>query len=429
MTPSTRLLAYNAAAALNAANALRPLDRRGPASGLAYVAGWPTSELPLPALGLHLAANTVGARAGGLRGRAGAANVALLAGTTGVLLGLDRAGRQAFRAYEDALRAALGYDYRARIAHPTFPGPDAATARTPGLIRLARIRRRFALDADITYGPAGRANQLDVWHRSDLPRDARAPVLLQMPGGAWMLGSKQGQAYPLMSHLVERGWVCVAMSYRLSPRHAWPAHIVDVKRALAWVRANIADYGGDPDFIGVTGGSAGGHLCSLAALTPNDLQWQPGFEDVDTSVAAAVPFYGAYDWTNRDHVGNRGLISLLQKRVVKQSFRDAFAVFDEASPMSHIGPHAPPFFLSHGTNDSLIPIEEGRLFAQRLRAASRRPVVYTELPRAQHAFDVVGTPRATAAAEAVSRFLGVIYGEYLASRTPAIVADEARPTP
>lgn len=69
---------------------------------------------------------------------------------------------------------------------------------------------------------------------------------------------------------------------------AWPSHIVDVKRAIAWVRANIAEYGGDPEFIAITGGSAGGHLSSLAALTAGDQSLQPGFEDADTSVQAAA---------------------------------------------------------------------------------------------------------------------------------------------
>ena len=67
--------------------------------------------------------------------------------------------------------------------------------------------------------------------------------------------------------MAERGWICVSMAYRVSPRNTWPAHIVDVKRALAWVKENIADYGGDPDFVAITGGSAGGHLTALAALT------------------------------------------------------------------------------------------------------------------------------------------------------------------
>ena len=99
-----------------------------------------------------------------------------------------------------------------------------------------------------------------------------------------------------MSHLAELGWVCVAINYRLSPRSTWPDQIIDVKRALAWTKEHIAEYGGDPDWVAITGGSAGGHLSSLAALTPNDPQFQPGFEDADTSVRAAVPFYGLYDF-------------------------------------------------------------------------------------------------------------------------------------
>lgn len=79
----------------------------------------------------------------------------------------------------------------------------------------------------------------------------------------------------MMSHLAELGWVCVAINYRHSPRNTWPAHIVDVKRALAWVKAHIAEYGGDPEFIAITGGSAGGHLSSLAALTPTTRSSSP----------------------------------------------------------------------------------------------------------------------------------------------------------
>lgn len=416
MTPTGRLLALNALAAANVANAWHPVDRHGPLSMQAFLAGWPTSELAVPSLGALAATNAVGGWRGGFRGGAGVLSAVLAAGSATTLLAMERLARAAADVYRIALAEGLGPDYAERITLPTFPGPDAALARTPGLVRMARIRRRFALDADIPYGTHGRANHLDVWHRDDLPRDGKAPVLLQMPGGAWVTGNKQGQAYPLMSHLAERGWVCVAMNYRLGPRNTWPAQIVDVKRAIAWVRQHIAEYGGDPSFVALTGGSAGGHLSSLAALTPNRAEWQPGFEDVDTRVAAAVPFYGAYDWTDRDAVGNRGLVPLLQRRVVKQKLRDAPEVFDAASPMSHLGPDAPPFLLSHGTNDSLVPVEQGRLFAQRLRAISRQPVVYAELPRAQHAFDVFGSPRATAAAEAVGRFLGVVYGDHLRAR-------------
>lgn len=124
--------------------------------------------------------------------------------------------------------------------------------------------------SDIPYGPGGRENLLDIWRRPDLAPGRRAPVLIQVPGGAWTINGKRPQAYPLMSRMVELGWICVSINYSKSPRCTWPAHIVDVKRAIAWVRENIADYGGDPDFITITGGSAGAHLAALAALSAND---------------------------------------------------------------------------------------------------------------------------------------------------------------
>jgi acetyl esterase/lipase len=235
-------------------------------------------------------------------------------------------------------------------------------------------------------------------------------VLLQVPGGAWMVGSKRQQAYPLMSHLAELGWVCVAINYRLSPRSTWPDQIVDVKRALAWTKEHIAEYGGDPDWVAITGGSAGGHLSSLAALTPNDPQFQPGFEDADTSVRAAVPFYGLYDFTMNDAI-HPLMAPTLSKYVFKLRRPDIVDAFHSASPITYVNPDAPPFFVLHGRNDSLIPVEQGRAFSKRLREVSRQPVVYAELPFAQHAFDIFGSVRAAHATVAVEQFLAEIYSK------------------
>ena len=292
-------LAINSAVALDVANAWHPLRRRGSASELSYLVAWPISELPVPVLAAHLAASGLLARHGAFRGGVGALNATLGAGIAAGLVGLQKAAHDSERVYEDALVAA-SVRATAHASPSCVPRPGRGDRPYPGIVRMTRIRRRFAHDHDIPYGPAGRANLLDIWRRADLPPEAAAPVLVQIPGGAWITGRKQGQAYPLMSHLAERGWVCVAINYRHSPRNVWPAHIVDVKRAVAWVKANIATYGGDAGFVALTGGSAGGHLSALAALTPDRTDWQPGFEDADTSVAAAVPFYGAYDWTGGD---------------------------------------------------------------------------------------------------------------------------------
>jgi acetyl esterase/lipase len=263
----------------------------------------------------------------------------------------------------------------------------------------------------VSYGDAGRRNLLDVWRRSDLPRDAKAPVLLQVHGGAWVTGRKEGQAYPLLTHLAERGWVCVAMNYRLSPRATWPDHIVDVKRAIAWVKANIAEHGGDPDFVALTGGSAGGHLSSLAALSINDPLFQPGFEDTDTTVQTAVPFYGVYDFTNRDTTGRADLPELLARTVMKTKMADDYERWDAASPVSRIRPDAPPFFVIHGTNDVLVPVKQARAFVAALAKESNNPVVFAELPRAEHAFDAFGSVRTMHTVHAVERFLAVVYGD------------------
>jgi acetyl esterase/lipase len=274
---------------------------------------------------------------------------------------------------------------------------------------MLRIYRDYAHDSNISYGEYGSANHLDIWRRPDLDPNGKAPVLFQVPGGAWVTGNKRGQAHPLMSHLAELGWICVAINYRHSPRNTWPDHIVDVKRALAWVKAHIAEYGGDPEFIAITGGSAGGHLSSLAALTPNDPQFQPGFEDADTRVQAAVPFYGIYDFTRLDDSLHAMMPGLLIKSIIKQRPSTHLQTFAAASPIHHVNADAPPFFVLHGRNDSLAFVEQARAFTTKLREVSNQPVVYAELPYTQHAFDILGSARAAHAAIAVEQFLAQVY--------------------
>jgi acetyl esterase/lipase len=225
------------------------------------------------------------------------------------------------------------------------------------------------------------------------------------------MGSKRGQAYPLLTYLAQRGWVCVAINYRLAPRSVWPDQIVDVLRAVGWVRANIAAYGGNPDFIAITGGSAGGHLSALAALAAGETEFQPGFEDVDTSVQAAVPFYGIYDFSAFAEPGWGDAERFLGRVLFRSRLADDRPRWEQASPISQVRPGAPPFFVIHGSNDSLAAVEQARMFVQRLRASSENPVVFAELPRAQHAFDIYASIRTAHTVRAVERFLGVIYAE------------------
>lgn len=392
------------------ANGYRPLSKRGYPSLYAFSFGVFASELPLPVVGGHLAVLAAMTRWLSTRLRWFTWLVSAVSWLG--LLGMHRIGRASDGPLTAALDAGLGADRRTDSGELWKRPAGAGMAKRPGVIRTFRIYRNYAHDTDIGYGAYGSRNHLDIWRRPDLDRDGRAPVVLQVPGGAWMIGSKRQQAYPLMSHLAERGWICVAINYRLSPRSTWPDHIVDVKRALVWVKKHIAEYGGDPDWIAITGGSAGGHLSSLAALTANDPQFQPGFESSDTSVRAAVPFYGVYDFTRTDASMHPLMVPMLAKYVFKLSRTATSEAFRAASPITYIGPDAPPFFVLHGHNDSLIPVEQARRFTARLRQVSHQPVIYAELPFAQHAFDIFGSPRAAQAAVAVEQFLAEVYARH-----------------
>src|SRR5690606_4066338 len=121
----------------------------------------------------------------------------------------------------------------------------------------------------------------------------------------------------------------------------------DVKLAIKWIREHIADYGGDPSYLAITGGSAGGHLTALAALTPNAPEFQPGFEDVDTTVQVAVPHYGVYDLAGSSGLRSAVLMrdSFLARRVFKKTWAEDPDLFESVSPILRITPDAPDFFV------------------------------------------------------------------------------------
>ena len=264
---------------------------------------------------------------------------------------------------------------------------------------------QFARDAGIDL-------HLDVFHHRDRPQNA--PVLFQIHGGGWMIGTKDEQALPLMNHMAAQGWVCVTANYRLSPHATFPDHLIDCKRALRWIREHVAEYGGNPDFVVATGGSAGGHLCALVGLTANDPEYQPGFEDVDTSVDGVVPFYGVYDFSNRNETyPHDGLVEVLEKRVMKGRRDEIPEAFDRASPIVRVHEEAPPFFAIHGDKDTLVPVAEARHFIGALREKSSEPVLYAELPGAQHAFEIFPSVRTAHTVNAVHRFLAYVYSAYL----------------
>jgi acetyl esterase/lipase len=392
-----------------------------------FFGAWLTGELALHHLAWQALATVVFVALGALEAWPGLVGLAVTGLSWVGLLVLQRRAGKARETFEQALRDGMGNGdgERSRVS---APGPTLE--RNIPVRRLARPfkMRDPAVECvrNIPYGSAGKRNLLDVYRARSRPQGC--PTLLQIHGGGWVIGEKEQQGLPLMNRLAAEGWVCVAPNYRLSPKATFPDHLIDVKRALAWVRDHGPSFGADPDFIAVTGGSAGGHLAALVALTPNVPELQPGFEDVDTSVAACVPFYGIYDFLDRH--GTRGwqaMTPFLARVVMKCRPDAALERWQQASPIALVRPDAPPFFVIHGTHDSLAFVEDARHFVRSLRSVSRNPVVFAEIPGAQHAFDVFHSVRSRHAVNAVHSFLAHTHARYRCEKDSTLTA-AAHPT-
>ena len=222
-----------------------------------------------------------------------------------------------------------------------------------------------------------------------------------------MVGDKKQQALPLMYLLASKGFICVACNYRLSPSVGFPTHLIDCKSALCWIRQHGAEYGMNADFVAVTGGSAGGHLAALMGLTGNRPELQPENPDVDTSIQACIPLYGVYDFLVRhnQHPNKELYLNFAMHRVMYESPQENPALWELASPLNQLSENAPPFMVVHGELDSLALVAEARTFTKALRKVSKNPVVYLELPGAEHAFDCFRSPRTEETIDGIHRFL------------------------
>ena len=275
-----------------------------------------------------------------------------------------------------ALDEGLGTGWRTRASQPQH-------RPWPRLLLLRRMSRSLDVKrvANLRYGEAGRRNLLDVYHRRDTPPNA--PVLIYFHGGHFTGGAKSREARPLLHRLARQGWVCISANYRLRPETDFPGHQIDAKKAIAWAREHACEYGADPSKLFLAGSSAGSNMAAMCALTPNDPEYQPGFESADTSVTAVICLYGFYGY----FFGTEPDVPPSPNQ-----------------PYAYLNPAAPPFFIAHGTKDTLATVEGARCFVDRLRRVTGSPVVYAELPGAQHAFDLFHSARTEAVVDGIEGF-------------------------
>lgn len=381
-------VAAGAGGVLAALGARRPVIRRWPWSLAQVVPCLPASEVPGPLSVLFGAVGAASLLGGGWRSPTGIAAAAVNGVAVAALADLRVDADRSARALDAALDGVA---------------PAPPTGRVTGG-RPARARHLRAVD--LAYGPDP-AQRLDIWGPAE--PTANAPVLVQVHGGGWTGGDKRLAAAPLMSYLVERGWVCVTVNYRLAPGSRLPDMIDDVRRALEWTRDNIARYGGDPGFVALTGGSAGGHLASIVGVTSG------------ADVAAVVPVYAVHDFSVDEH----GLFALLENTVIGTADHDAWL---DMSPLHRVTADAPPFFVVHGSADTMVAVGQSRRFVRRLRELGVE-VRHAELPHAQHGFDTFATPRTGHHVRAVHRFLSAVHARHRLSSPARPVPASAQPVP
>lgn len=288
-----------------------------------------------------------------------------------------------------ALRARSCIDEALRDGLPGWRRRSRAPLRLGRILFAPFHVRRSDVEhiKDVSYGPHGERNLLDVYR----PRDGaiRGPTFVHFHGGGFQSGHKDRESRSLIYHLASRGWCCVSANYRLAPEASFPEYLVDAKRVVAWVRSEGASYGADSSTVIASGSSAGGHLAAMLALTSGMTQFQPGFEESDTSISGSIPMYGYFGPLESSH-------SL------------------PSSPMSYDPSNAAPCFVIHGRLDSYVVVEGARALVEKLRSGSPHPVLYAELPGAQHTFDLFHSVRFDLVVDGIEQF-----GNWLADRDRA----------
>ncbi|VTR93779.1 lipase esterase : Alpha/beta hydrolase fold-3 domain protein OS=Chthoniobacter flavus Ellin428 GN=CfE428DRAFT_6100 PE=4 SV=1: Abhydrolase_3 [Gemmata massiliana] len=195
------------------------------------------------------------------------------------------------------------------------------------------------------------------------------PTVLLIHGGGFRAGTREGYNTQII-RLAEHGYVAATVSYRLAPKYPFPAAIHDTKAAVRWLRANAKTHHIDPDRIGVTGGSAGGHLAQFLAVTAGvkEFEGDGGNPEQSSAVKCVVNVYGPSDFTKSygKSVDAADVLPLF----LGGNLEKAKPAHIRASPLYWVTPNAAPTLCIHGTEDKYVACEQAEWIVDKLKAAS-----------------------------------------------------------
>jgi len=246
-----------------------------------------------------------------------------------------------------------------------------------GALAQAPGSQEESVTRDVEYIPGGGIRtMLDVYVPKNAPKPL--PTVLYLHGGGWTEGSKEGASYA--RELVKHGYAVVAANYRYSTQAPFPAQLEDCKAAVRWIRANAGSYGFDPERIGVTGDSAGGHLSALLATTGGSKTYDKGPNLGQRSdVQAALVLYGPENLVFQTMKKDFEKIGVGKDRA-QWAFDCAskllgadpsknLAKAKDASPFFHISAKTAPIMAIHGKKDVVVPYTQSVDFVDALKKA------------------------------------------------------------
>lgn len=246
-------------------------------------------------------------------------------------------------------------------------------------------------DKEVEYSNVGARMAMDIVRPKAVASEPRPAVVL-VHGGGFRRGTRQSYL-PVAARLAERGYVAATVSYRLAPRHQFPAAVEDVKAAVRFLRANAQRYGIHPDRIGAMGGSAGGHLVLFLGLTPDNPALEGTGPNLDQSsrVSCVVNYYGPTDFTQSydKSVDAADVLPLF----LGGDLKHARAAHQRSSPLNWVTPQAAPVLSIHGTDDTYVAYEHSVWITERLLAAGVTAELET-ISGAGHGFKGADSERA-----------------------------------
>jgi acetyl esterase/lipase len=237
-------------------------------------------------------------------------------------------------------------------------------------------RGSLRIDKDIVFGKGGTTDlHLDVYHPPAGTEKRMATIHIH--GGGFTGGSKETLIERVPPY-ASRGYVAIAVQYRLVGETKWPSQIEDVKAAIRWVRANAKALGFDPEKIAVVGHSAGGQLALFAAGTPNrsEFEGKGGTPGVSTQVVACCAYYPSTEVRPRADGTANNLMAAGSDEAAHRA----------ASPLTYITAAFPPTVIFHGTADTTIPLENSERLFKQLRDV-KVPVEFHAIEGVPHVFD------------------------------------------